>query len=292
MRIAYHLGVHCTDEERLIRCLLKNRAPLAGDGIAVPSPTRYRRLLRDTAVQLKGRAASAETEAMVLEQILDDEEMPERMVLSWESFLSFPQWTLRGGQLYSFGGERIRAFTRIFPGHTAEFHLGLRNIATFLPALFALQKGRTQEEFLAGTDLTALRWSEVVAQIQEQNPGVPVTVWCDEDTPLIWPEVLREVSGHSDAVVLEDAEDLLSGLLTPDGLGRMHDYLASHPPGSIAQRRRIVGAFLTKFTPPARMEMRFEMPGWTEDIVAGLSAAYDADVARIRGMPGVRVLSP
>ena len=33
MRIVYHLGAHCTDEERLVRCLLKNRGLLAGQGI-------------------------------------------------------------------------------------------------------------------------------------------------------------------------------------------------------------------------------------------------------------------
>ena len=36
MRIVYHLGAHCTDEDRLVRCLLKNRAVLAEAGIAVP----------------------------------------------------------------------------------------------------------------------------------------------------------------------------------------------------------------------------------------------------------------
>ena len=94
MRIVFHLGAHCTDEDRLVRCLLKNRAILADQGIAVPSPTRYRKLLRDTAVQLKGAAASDETQAMILEQIMD---MPsaERLVLSWDSFMSFPAWASR-----------------------------------------------------------------------------------------------------------------------------------------------------------------------------------------------------
>lgn len=291
MRIAYHLGAHCTDDDRLIRCLLKNRGALAADGVAVPSPTRYRRLLRDTAVQLKGQPASAETAAMVLEQILDGDDAPERLVLSWDSFLSFPQWALRG-QLYSFGGERIRAFTRIFPPHEAEFHLAIRNPATFLPALFDKQKGKTHAEFLEGADPMALRWSDVVRQLQGQNPGVPLTIWCDEDTPLIWPEVLREVSGHSDGVALEETDDLLAGLLTPDGMERMRNYLTTHPPATVAQRRRIVSAFLDKFALPARMEMRFEMPGWAEDTVARLTEAYDADLALLAGLPGVRVLSP
>ena len=67
MRIVYHLGVHCTDEDRLVRCLLKNRATLAEEGIAVPSPTRYRKLLRDAATQLRGAPASDDTAAMILD---------------------------------------------------------------------------------------------------------------------------------------------------------------------------------------------------------------------------------
>ena len=81
MRIVYHLGAHCTDDDRLIRCLLKNRAVLATQGIVVPPPNRYRTLLRDTAIQLKGAVASADTQALVLDQMMD-EDAADRLVLS------------------------------------------------------------------------------------------------------------------------------------------------------------------------------------------------------------------
>lgn len=292
MQIAYHLGAHCTDEDRLVRCLLKNRGALAAEGIAVPSPTRYRRLLRDTAVQLKGQPASAETRAMVLEQILDDEEgsdNPSRMVLSWENFLAFPQWALRG-RLYALAGERLRAFTRIFPGHGAEFHLAIRNPATFLPGLYEKQRGRSREEFLEGTDPLRLRWSDVVRQILACNPGVPLTVWCDEDTPLIWPEVLRAVAGHSAALTLSDTDELLAGLMDPEGMQRLSLYLAEHPPESPAQRQRIVAAFLDRHALAGQLEMQIDMPGWTGETLAALGEAYAADVADLRGIAGVRVI--
>ena len=38
MRIAYHLGAHCTDDERLLRTLIANRALLADEGVVVPDP--------------------------------------------------------------------------------------------------------------------------------------------------------------------------------------------------------------------------------------------------------------
>ena len=288
MRIVYHLGAHCTDEERLVRCLLKNRAELAEQGIVVPSPTRYRKLLRDTAVQLKGAAASIETQALVLEQIMD-EDRADRLILSWDSFLSFPQWVLRG-QMYAFAGERIRAFTQIFPQIEAEFHLAIRNPATFLPALFDKQKGKTHAEFMDGTDPLTLRWSDVVRQIVAQNPGVPLVIWCDEDTPLIWPEVLQAVSGHDEDTLLQDTDELLAGIMTPDGLARMRNYMTTHPPASILQRRRIVSAFLDKFALPDRVEMTFDMPGWSDAMVAEMTARYEEDVARIRATPGVTFL--
>lgn len=288
MRIVYHLGAHCTDEDRLVRCLLKNRAVLADQGIAVPSPTRYRRLLRETAVQLKGQAASTEAQDMLLDQIMDAPEA-DRLILSWDSFMSFPAWAVRG-TLYSFAGERVRAFTRIFPEIEAEFHLGLRNPATYLPALRDKVQERGHSDVMVEANPRDLRWSDAVRQILEHNPGVPLTVWCDEDTPLIWPEVLQAVSGHASNTVLTDSEDVLSLVMTETGLGRMRTYCAEHPPATVAQRRRIVTAFLEKFARPDQIEMKIDIPGWTDALVAELTDRYLEDVERIRRIPGVTVI--
>lgn len=245
MRIVYHLGVHCTDEDRLVRCLLKNRSVLADQGISVPSPTRYRKLLRDTAIQLRGATASEDTEAMILDQIMD-EGRAERLILSWTSFLSFPAYAV-GDMLYSDGGKRIRAFTQIFPDIEAEFHIALRNPATFLPDLRERAKGKGHEDILQDVDVLRLRWSDTVREIKVENPGVPITVWCDEDTPLIWPEVLQAVSGHGPETELEDTDELLGQLMTEAGLARYHAYCTEHPPQSVSHRRWIVTAFLEKF---------------------------------------------
>lgn len=288
MRIVYHLGAHCTDEDRLVRCLLKNRAVLAEQGIIVPSPTRYRKLLRDTAVQLRGQAASEETQALILEQIMD-EAVANRLVLSWDSFLSFPGWAVRGS-LYSFAGERIRAFTQIFPDIEAEFHLAIRNPVTFLPPLQAKLNTKGHEDILAHTNPLDLRWSDAIQQILTQNPGVSLTVWCDEDTPLIWPEVLQTVSGHAPGTPLVDDDEVLAMVMSEIGMTRMRAYCTEHPPRSIAQRRRIVTAFLEKFARAEMVEMEIDLPGLTEDLVAQMTSGYFEDIERIRRMPGVEVL--
>ena len=295
MRIVYHLGAHCTDDERLLRCLLKNRGLLAKQGIVVPGPTRYRTLLRETAVALKGQPASLDTQALVLEQIMEVDRA-ERLVLSWDSFLSYPNWALEGG-LYRSAGERVRAFSQIFPQIEPEFHLAIRNPATFLPALFDKQKGgkggtKDFATFLKGHDPIEIRWSEVVDRILEVNPGVPLTIWCDEDTPLIWPEVLQAVSGHAAGTELQDAHELLGQIMSADGLKRMQAYLASHSVGTPELRRKVYAAFLDKFALANRINVEVEVPGWTEDTVSALTTLYDQDVALIRATPGVHFIDP
>ena len=295
MRIVYHLGAHCTDDERLLRCLLKNRGVLAEQGIVVPGPTRYRTLLRETAVALKGQPASMDTQALVLEQIMEADRA-ERLILSWDNFLSFATWTMEGG-LYRSAGERVRAFSQIFPRIEAEFYLGIRNPATFLPALFDRQKntkGGTRDfaAFLKNRNPMEVRWSEVVDRILAMNPDVPLTIWCDEDTPLIWPEVLQAVSGHAPGTVLQDTHELLAQIMSAEGLKRMQAYLDTHSVTTPELRRKVYTAFLDKFAVPDRITVEVEVPGWTEDLVTAMTTLYEQDVALIRSTPGVRFIDP
>ena len=290
MRIVYHLGAHVTDEERLLKCLLKNRDLLAGHGVVVPGPKRYRNLLRDTAIELKGASASRDTQALILDQIME-EDVANRLILSWDSFLSLPPWAVKE-RLYPAAGERVRAFSQIFPEIEAEFFLALRNPATFLPSLLRLLPGKTYAEFIGATDLFDLNWSDVVERILADNPGVPLTIWCDEDTPLIWPEVLRAVADMPEDCALEGEQDLLASLMSGEGLSRMQSYLESHPPATVLQRRKIVSAFLDKFALPDRIEQEVDLPGWTESLVDELTQAYEADVQRIQAMAEVDFIAP
>lgn len=283
MQIVYHLGAHCTDEERLLRCLLKNREALGDAGVMVPGPARYRNLIRDTATALRRMPATDATQEEVLDQIMDAG-TAERLILSWENFLSFPQWVVRG-RLYPAAGERVRSFTNIFPSFGAELHIAIRNPATFLPALFQRQRGKSAEDFLGGIDPTGLRWSEVIADLLAQD--MPVTVWCDEDTPLIWPEVLRAVAGVD--IPLEGEDELLATIMDEKGIGRLRAHMVQPLP--VEERRNVTAALLEEHAKPEMVDMQIEMPGWTPELVDAMTDAYEEDILRIMAMPGVRFLS-
>ena len=98
-----------------------------------------------------------------------EEDVADRMVLSWDSFLSLAPWAL-DGTLYPAAGERVRAFSQIFPEIEAEFHLAIRNPATFLPALLEKLPNKTYAEFIGKADIFQLHWSQVVQRILDAEP--------------------------------------------------------------------------------------------------------------------------
>lgn len=291
MKVVFHIGMHCTDNDSLLRCLLKNRDALAQEGIIVPGPGRYRPLLQEALRKLRGAPADLETQEVILDAVVS-EDAPQRLVLSWESFLCAPDKAVGGGALYPMAGEKSKWLPQVFPGSDCEFHVAIRNPATFLPALFEKAPKADYAAVMDGADPRAMRWSTVIAQIRDNNPAIPLTVWCDEDTPLIWPEVLRHVSGHSEKVELAHVHDRLAGIMAPAGLEKMRSYLETQPYETEDQRRRIVSAFLDKYVLDEAVEIELDLPGWTVDVVDEMTGLYEEDVHRIAHIDGVRFIAP
>ncbi len=291
MQVVYHLGAHCTDEDRLLKCLLKNKGDLAEQGIVVAGPGRYRTLLREALLQLRGKPAPQDMQDMILDAVLDTDGA-DRLVFSNASFISGPANVLDQHMIYSKAGEKTDWLTKVFPDHGCEFHLALCNPALFIPQLFVLSKEKDFNGFLAGVNPMTLRWSDTVHRIRAANPNSKLTVWCNEDTPLIWPEVLAAISGHAAGMQLKGTYDFLASLMTARGITRMGRYLASHPPQTDAQRRRVIAAFMDKFAIPEALEEELDQPGWTAEVIDQLTALYDEDTRRIEQMEGVTFITP
>ncbi|GGL90824.1 hypothetical protein [Pseudooceanicola nanhaiensis] len=280
MDIVLHAGAHCTDEDRLVKCLLKNKDLFLQRGVAVPGPSRYRRLLRD-AVQALGKGEPAEgAREILLDSILEHDGV-QRLLLSNENVFGVPKIAVSDGVLYPQAAQRIADLGRLFPGDRLVLALGIRNPATFLPALFAQSPQEDFLTFLDGTDPATLRWSELVERIRAAHPDLPLVLWCNEDTPLIWGSVLRAVAGLEEGTKIGGAFDLLSEIMSREGMQRFRAYLSDHPVMTEPQKRRVMGAFLDKYALEDEIEEELDLPGWDEGYVEMLTQRYEADVAAI-----------
>ena len=287
MQIVFHLGAHCTDGGLLIRSILRNRAALAGDGILVPGPSRYRELLGDISTTLRGDQADEDTEAMIMEAICDDD-TADRIVLSNENFLCRAPVAIDRDCLYP-KAEKSAWLRNCLPSHDVEFAIAIRNPATFLPDI-AKTTG-TQEAFDT-LSLDDMLWSDVLLEINAAVPDARLLVWSHEDTPFIWSEVMREITGLDGMKTLDGEFDMLETIMSPAGMTRLAEFIDSHEGITQLKRRRAVSAFLEAHAIHDAIEEEIDLPGWTDATIAGLTELYEDDVATLKHIPNVTFIEP
>ena len=292
MQVAFHLGAHCTDEERLLKTLLQNKGVLAENGISVPGPGRYRKTVVRAAQKLRGQEASEDSRDMLIDAIVDDDSA-HRVILSFEDFICAPDHIFENAMLYDKAGYMPMWLRNVFAGHPVEIFMAIRNPATFIPAAYRHedQTARDIMAFLDGANIDQIRWSDVVLSIQESIPDCPVTIWCNEDTPLIWPEVISRIAGTGDGVDLAGAYNIIAPIMKTEGMRRLRAYLSSHPPKNEIQRRRVLAAFLDKYALEDAIEEDLDVPGWTPELVEQMTRDYEEDLSEIAELPGVTFIA-
>lgn len=291
MEIAFHLGVHLTDQDQLIRCLMRNRALLAEQGIAVPGVSSYRAQLPQLAHDMRDQPTNATTQDILLDGLVEADDV-RRVVFSSESMLAQHRWVIGHDRFYPRADVRMGQLAHLFPEARVQAYLAIRNPATFLPALVADKRSGGIEQALKGCDPELLRWSELIARLRLAVPGMALTVWRDEDTALLWPEILRAVSGHAPGTELTGWFAWYWDLMTPKSHEAMRRWFQTNPSPDDLHRRRVLSAMLDKFALPEKTDADAALPGWDEAYVDVLSELYDQDVDAIAAMDGVTLLEP
>lgn len=293
MQVILHAGAHCTDDSKLLKTLFKNRAEFQQRGIALPKPRHYRQLLNATIKALAKRSAGPDSRMAFLDAIMDIEATEvDRLIMHSENFFCVPKLGFHKGRIYPQAGSRLAYLTHLFPDDEVELFLGIRNPATHLPAMFAATPHTQFIEFLDGADPRDIYWSDLVSSIRQEAPNVHVTVWCNEDTPLIWSELVREIAGLAANEKITGGHDLLAEIMSAEGMQRFESYLESHPDMTEMQTRRVITAFLDKFALDDMVEEEVDLQGWTEPLIEQLTEQYEEDLFEISRIPGVTLLSP
>ncbi|WP_424987798.1 hypothetical protein [Microbulbifer sp. S227A] len=291
MQVIFHTGAHCTDGDRILKCLLRNKQGFSERGIAIPGPGKYRELLGQSFRAMSTTAPAPDAREVLMDAILD-EEHADRMILSNAYFLGSRRFAVQDGQFYPAAPERVTHLHRLFRGDKLTLFMGLRNPATFLPAVLGNATPEHLADVLGGADPGSLRWSDCLRRIRAAAPDMEMTVWCNEDTPLLWAHIIRQMAGLRADEKIVGGFDLLTDLITREGMQRFRAYLHKYPRLNENQKRGVIAAFLENFAIPEQVEEELDLPGWTDDLVGELTEAYDDDLARIRQIPGVTLIDP
>ena len=291
MEIVYHIGANCTDDDKLLKSLLRNVDVLSEDGVKVPGPGKYRRLIRETIQGLDGAPPAPESRSILLDAILDDEPT-ERLIFSNSNFICIPNRIFDKGVFYVLTEPKIKGLLDLFPGDDIELCLALRNPATFIPDAYSKSKFDDLTTFMRGMLPTEVRWSDVIKRIRHIAPDCKLTVWCNEDTPLIWGRLMRMLADVPNSMPLVGTHSLLATIMEPEGMTRLTGYLKNNPPPTPEHEQKIVLAFLKKYALDDELDEDIDLPEFTQELIEELTDAYDADVDFIQTIPGVTFIQP
>lgn len=294
MKILYHLGAHCTDEGAILRLLLRNSDRLAAQGTAIPLPEHYEAMLRAAAAAYAGQPQAPQQAKQLLQHLLpQNPPVPaSRMVISFESLLAFPRGAITEEGLYPQAGHHAGGLASLFPDHQVEFCLALRNPATLVPALSAKRMAKGGTPIPSELNPLRLSWLDVVKRLRAACPEAEITLWADEDSPLIWHQILRHISAHAPDMPLEGVLDFPASLLRTPGERRMRAWFERETPTTDPQCQAGLADFLNRFGDPELTEMTLDMPGWDQDSVDRVTARYEAECQVLQTMPNVTVLRP
>jgi hypothetical protein len=291
MQVALHFGAPYTDENRLQLCLGKNRDRLAEVGTVIPRPSSYRKNLRPVLHRFREGTGDDALREEFISGVVGDE-IPERVVFSTDAFLGVPRISVREDQFYPGYPNRMDSFLQLFDGAEVELFFALCNPATYLQSLSKAYPGENPAALIEYSDPMQLRWSDFIARLRELYPQLPMTVWCNEDSPLIWQDIIRALAGVDPDFELTGTFDFLEELMVPEGFKRFNDYLSARPSLTPEQQKRVVTAFLEKFAKDDLLEEDIDFPGLTEMHVDTLTELYDEDIYALEQIPNINLLMP
>ncbi|WP_406645939.1 hypothetical protein [Aliisedimentitalea scapharcae] len=276
-----------------MKCLLVNQDAFGQTGTVVPGPGRYRDLIKSSCKALEAEDAvpSEDARDILLDAILDEEDA-DRVILSVPNFFSSKNYLLNEGALYPQAAKRMAQLKQLFSYDQVELFMAIRNPATLLPSVLRKAPPQRIQQALEETDLLSLRWSDTISDIRALSADLPITVWCYEDSPLIWAQIIRDMGGLEHGQKINGGFDLLSTIMSKEGMKRFRGYLHQNPTLTEMQKRRVIAAFLDKFALDDALEEELDLPGWTVELVSAMTDAYDEDIYTIQRIPGVTVIAP
>ncbi|MDX8354494.1 hypothetical protein [Cognatiyoonia sp. IB215182] len=291
MQIAFHIGANCTDEDRLLKSILRNADTLLQQGISVPGPSRYRRLLRETIQNLGTDRPAPDTRDILIDAIVEDDSVS-RIVLRNDNFICIPKRIFDHGMFYPQAEHKVRGLHRLFPDDEIALFLSIRNPVTFLQETFQRAQAADLETYLGFLQPSDLNWSDVIARIKAGAPDTPLTVWCHEDSPLLWEDLIRAQSGVATETQVLGGLDQIGDLLSSHGQMKLREALGETAITDPAVRHDIIATIWEQHELDESADYEIDLPGFTPAVITALTEQYERDLEKIDAMEGVALLLP
>ncbi len=291
MQVAIHAGALFTDDGRLFKLLRANAPTLGQNHTAFWGFRMFKQIFRPALEPSDTRPSPQDTLAR-FQRLIPDGQQVDRAVLSSAEYIGERPSIIMDGQLYPQAGHRMAYLDHLFGDAQVELFVALRNPGGFIPRVLMSLSEPERRHVINSTDLSCLSWLTMIEDIRDLAPDVNITLWSNEDSPLIWGDIGRALAGLPGDAPLDQEFALLSTLVSDAGKQEIEGLIQQNPTRDDPGFRDDLARIFQEHALPDAIEEEVELPGWNEDIVAAFTELYEQDLARLQTMPDIRFLKP
>lgn len=291
MQVAIHAGALFTDEGRLEKLLQTNARALRQNGARYWGFRAYKNIFRPALGAVSDRPVAEDTRAK-FRHLMPPRRPLRRAILASAEYIGEQAAVIMDGQFYPQAGRRMAHLDQVFDDATVELFVGLRNPGSFIPKVLMSLSAPERQHILGSTDLSCLSWLAMIEDIRDLAPDVNITLWSNEEIPLLCGDIACALAGLPADTPLDGEFTLLSSLVSKAGQDELDNLTKQDLSRNDASLRDGLAAIFRQHALPDAIEEEVELPGWNDDVVAAFTELYEQDLARLQTMPDIRFLKP
>lgn len=292
MRVHLNIGVQFTQSSNLLKAIRLNKRVYGRNNVVAPSVRLYRPKIEEFISNLDGLPPTAKESRALLEE-LSEGQQAQAMILVDERPCGPLNQAFEETMLLPYLGDNLARTAELFAAADLHVSLALINPASFVGRTLTHKGAHGPASWFARNIAPSdVSWIPAVDRIQAALPGVPLTMWTEEDLPFLWSKILRHLGGLEDDTPLRAPYLPLQNSLTPEGVDRLNAFVRTFPPKSQSAYERMALAFLDKYEAPLTVGPEEGIEGWDDAALDVISAGYEDDIAELSGREGITFFQP
>jgi len=272
-RIHVHFSIPFYAGDQLIRSLREIAPKMRKTGVSIPDPKDYRDVFGRKMRGAEG-GVFMPLEAERMSEVLD--ESAELLILSFNDFMAPAAEVFSGGVIYADAHHRIEYLRNLFPNREMTLFFSAANPGAVMAAMLnsgAMDSDRAEK-------LAQIRplWSELSERIDTFHPDLPVILWANEDTPVTWPAVLREVLDLPENSAVPGGLHMAGAVLDGRAREELGVKIRKTLPKSELQMMNLLSDFLWDHVDRSRTEFEVDHTGWDQEVIDDFALIYEQDL--------------
>lgn len=286
--LAFHIGAHGRESTYLNKLFSLNYEGLAASGTICPPNGRFRKARKMMLDQFGNNPITANDQEFLLDFLMDTDDY-QRIVFSYDAFISSRKGALSRTDLYPPLTQKLTHLRNFFVGHNVHIILGIESLVSFPCTLFDTLEV-PDALLLESNDYAGLNWTSVYRRIMNVFPHAQITVFLTENSTQTWPGIVGSLLGTIDVFDLKGIYGFPLDSVNEDCRRPMLQTLKRMRPSDLRRYQEVSESYFRTSGSRSAATEKFPLLNWSAATRSRLNESYEEDIELFRSLENVEVV--